>query len=238
MDNARAGGSVTRRRAVASIAIAGALAASGCGSLFPDIYRYRLTVEVDTPQGLKSESSVIQVETREGIGFLGPEASGLSTRVNGEAVAVDFPGGQTLFALLSRSNDPDAAAGYAIDGLLPKLVDRGGDGKAWFHNLKIMRAKTEAAALDPTDYPMLVRFRDPQNPKSVNVVDPGNLAASFGPGIGLKRITVQMTDDPVTKRIEKRLGWLNQLDDYRTDPKNPFTNTLPREISGLRSPMR
>lgn len=48
------------------------------------------------------------------------------------------------------------------------------------------------------------------------------------------RITVEITDLPVTAEIVDRLPWLKQLDRFRSDPKNPFTNTLPREISRLR----
>ena len=44
--------------------------------------------------------------------------------------------------------------------------------------------------------------------QAVQRVDPANLAASFGPGIRLKRITVEVTDDDVTTGIEKRLQWL------------------------------
>jgi hypothetical protein len=55
---------------------------------------------------------------------------------------------------------------------------------------------------------MLVRFGDLRDPRSVEKVDPGNLAASFGPGFALRRITVQLTEDDVTTGIGKRLGWL------------------------------
>ncbi|MGB7418161.1 MAG: hypothetical protein WA918_03180, partial [Erythrobacter sp.] len=33
-------------------------------------------------------------------------------------------------------------------------------------------------------------------------------AATFGEGTSLKRITVKLTDDPVTTGIDERLGWL------------------------------
>lgn len=57
---------------------------------------------------------------------------------------------------------------------------------------------------------MLVTFEGIGDPTSVKQVEPGNLAANFGPGVRLKAITVEMTDDPVTSGIEKRLGWLPQ----------------------------
>lgn len=57
-------------------------------------------------------------------------------------------------------------------------------------------------------YPMLVTFSDLGDPASVERVDPDDLAASFGDGVRLKRVTVQMTDDPVTTGITTRLPWL------------------------------
>ncbi len=62
-------------------------------------YRYRLTVEVDTPKGLKSGSGVVEVHTTEQ-GSWNIDSPGLiSTEVYGEAVAVDLPSGSTLFAV-------------------------------------------------------------------------------------------------------------------------------------------
>ena len=39
-------------------------------------------------------------------------------------------------------------------------------------------------------------------------VDPDDLAATFGEGVTLERVTVQKTSDPVTSGFEERLGWL------------------------------
>jgi hypothetical protein len=42
----------------------------------------------------------------------------------------------------------------------------------------------------------------------VELVDPLNIATSFGSGVTLTRASVEITDDPVTKGIETRLPWL------------------------------
>jgi hypothetical protein len=39
----------------------------------------------------------------------------------------------------------------------------------------------------PGEMPLLVRFRDMNDPKTLERVDPNDLAASFGPGVYLKR---------------------------------------------------
>ena len=47
---------------------------------------------------------------------------------------------------------------------------------------------------------MIVKFRDLNDPKSVEMVDPV--------AIGVKRIVIETTGDAVTAGIEERLGWL------------------------------
>ena len=82
--------------------------------------------------------------------------------------------------------------------------------------------------LDPSDYPLLVTFTDMTGPQTVQKEDQDILAATFGPGVLLKCITAEITDEPVTERkIESVLGWLNDIKKYQTDPNNIFTNTLP-----------
>lgn len=72
-----------------------ALAVCGCGSQ-ADSYRQRITVEVDTPEGVMTGSSVSEVKWR----YSSRGSSRASSR--GEAVAVDLPGGRTLFALMTQ----------------------------------------------------------------------------------------------------------------------------------------
>lgn len=222
-----------------------ALVLGACG-LIDDTptYRYRMTVEVDTPEGLKSGSSVIEVDSS--LGFPGIDFSqqswGFSTR--GEAAMVDLGERGVLFALLRSEQSVDWASNVLL-WLIP-MPDMP-DGTLWkeaslqrFQDMLDNKELIELPQTLPgTDYsaarPMLVTFGDLSDPTSVAKVDPDNLAASFGEGFSLRRITVQLTDDPVTTGIDKRLPWLTNLDAYRTDPDNPFTNTLPSEIGGLRS---
>lgn len=57
-----------------------------------------------------------------------------------------------------------------------------------------------------TILPRLVRFRNINDPTlpilsstyDLVAVSPYDLAASFGPGVQLKRVTLQLTDDPIT----------------------------------------
>lgn len=87
--------------ALAAIILSGCAVAEEAEDKAPD-YRYRLTVEVETPEGLKTGSSVIEVQqsvgrtTMDGFGEL------LILRIRGEAVAVDLPDGRTPYATWSQ----------------------------------------------------------------------------------------------------------------------------------------
>jgi hypothetical protein len=198
------------RRGMLGMLVGGAVALlSACNPLRGSNYRFRMTVEVETPEGLRTGSSVYDVK---GIGTndLITGDKGARSELRGEAVAVDMPNGQTLFVLLRMAN------GTSSDDNLAPMSMKAMDPayKYNFHKEESaqrissgdgIRSPADVAELD---YPLLVTFTDIDDPRSVQRVDPANLAASFGPGIRLKRITVEVTDDDVTTGIEKRLGWL------------------------------
>ena len=180
----------------------------------PD-YRYRLTVEVETPEGLRTGSSVIEVQQTLMRAGGSPANQAVRWRVRGEAVAVDLPGGKTLFALLRSDNDPDWASRVYV--LLAPQENKGFED-ALDDVLELTGKRTLPRMWPPvafleerSAYPMMVTFGDLADPTSVAEVDPDDLAAAFGEGVKLKRITVELTDDPVTSGIEARLGWLQRL---------------------------
>ena len=201
-----------------------ALPLSACGSddTAPD-YRYRLTVEVDTAEGLKAGSSVIEVEQRLVRPGSSPANTGVERRVRGEAVAVDLPGGKTLSALLRSDNNVNWAS-YVMQMLAPHI-----DSETFaqqLDNMLLLKGEIVLARTFPpvghlkerSAYPMLVTFGAPDDPTSVERVDPDDLAMTFGEGISLGRITVQITDEPVPTGIEKRLEWLSEYPEPRLDP--------------------
>lgn len=187
----------------------------------PD-YRYRLTIEVETPEGLKSGSSVIEVEQKLVGGGSDPGAGqSLSLRVRGEAVAVDLPDGQTLYALLRSENNIEWA-GWVYLRLNP--CDKG-EAACEDNVLEVTGEQTlprmwRANVLqdERSAYPTFVTFDDEADPTSVKLVDPDDLAASFGAEVALRRIIVELTDDRVTKGIEDRLGWLGEYPEPSLKP--------------------
>jgi len=62
--------------------------------------------------------------------------------------------------------------------------------------------------ITPEALPDLVTFADIDDPRSVIEVDPNNLQATLGQGVTWNEITLEMTDEPITTGIEKKLPWL------------------------------
>lgn len=217
-----------------------ALSLAGCGLVndVPD-YRYRLTVEVETPDGLRTGSSVIEVSTSIASEYSIPTPGAVYFRARGEAVAVDLGEGRTLFALLRSTGNVDWAGNLMIR-LAPTSRKIGREGVLERYNAMLrMREprvlpryfRNEGHLSNVPAWPMLVTFGDLDDPTSVELVDPDDFAASFGEGVSLKRITVQVTDDPVTTGIEERLGWLGEYPEPSLDPDHgPRDFSLPATL--------
>ena len=181
--------------------------------------RYRMTVVVDTPEGIKTGSSVIEARVSRQLPVMGSD--GVVYRVRGEAVVVDLPGGQSIFALLG--NEPYHVAlpsnglrrGRSEPHVAPDLDARERDAADW----PALRRNEPLITLAPDDYPRLVRFRDLADPATVELIDPLNLDSSLGAGHRLLRITIQPTEEESTPTVEQRLPWLNTtLTNYLPGP--------------------
>jgi hypothetical protein len=121
----------------------------------------------------------------------------------GEAVVVDFGEKGLLFALL-KGDDMHSDANWIVRTAFG--IERFSPPDAELRKLGSLSGKTE---LQFGQLPMLVRFRDINDPKSVERVDPNNLSATFGPGVMLEKATIEITLASVTTGIEKRLVWLD-----------------------------
>lgn len=205
---------ISRFLSALALALLGLLALSACGHR-SETFRYRLTLEVETPQGLRSGSSVIEVRMTEtgDDALIPPEGKGVQSRVRGEAAAVDLPDGRVLFALLRAPGYLGDAAGLPYAAFDPPRPKGNYEVIRQTQALRDMKGVAVVPRMLPplghlperSAYPTLVTFADIDDPTSVQLVDPDDLAATFGEGTALRRITVQITDDPVTTGIEERL---------------------------------
>ncbi len=197
------------RRSLLRVVAGGALfSLTGCSSRSAS-YRFRMTVEVETPQGIKTGSSVMEVRVARGMAI--GDQSGISSGIFGEAVVVDLPSGP-LFILLQIPDAGPPLQEIVPDALLAMSSDTSESadevmtntaklGSTWFGSYKaeLPRTRDNGSQASNNNWPMMVRFRDINDPKSVERVDPE--------AVGVKRILLETTGDDVTVGIEKRLGW-------------------------------
>jgi hypothetical protein len=178
---------------------------AGCGGLFPNKYRFKLTVDVDTPSGSRSGSSVYQVTASNSAGVL-PEERKRDWAVKGEAAAVELPNGQLLLSLLRTTNPKRqdlalmsmAAFDPAFRNDVVESAKRISDGDG-------TRTK---AQLDSSEYPLLVLFENPADKTSIREINPAGLASDLGAGYAIRGIAVELTGDAVTDGLSRRLPWL------------------------------
>ena len=204
----------------------------------PAEVRYRVTVEVRAGDEIVSGSSVMAFRLKRSWAVMPYDAE-----FEGEAISVDIPGHGTLFALLGGMS-PVARPEQNTLSMLPER-QFGDFGRAMRRQptlggdrvddiRRISKQIGATVQLDCTlpplynDCPMLVRFRDISDPKTIEMVEWGNMAKTFGPGFGLERITVQITDAPVSTGIKRRLPWLSGYPEPSLDPSHGlYDRSLP-----------
>ncbi len=140
--------------------------------LYPTItYRYRLTIEFNTPDGIKSGSSVIEVKTDQWPKFLSNLFGGKTADVNyiGEAVFVDLGNGKNAVGLLSHGH-------YGQINRIRKLAPMA------FLNTRFTSSSTSGASkkisqligsseeLTRDLIPTIATFKDLNKPESVEVI--------------------------------------------------------------------
>ena len=204
-------------------------------------HKYRLTVEVETPEGVKSASGVMAVH---------PDRSysrGGRTTTRGDAVYVDLGGGRNLVALLAHVVDKS----LDLDGT-NYVALRAYRAAAGGRNVSFNEMSRLSGAVPVKDLaiPVLVSFADPGDPATARMVTPDAVEAALGNGIRLRAILAEVVPnglwpldfggalgEPVTRGIEARLPWLRGPDDAAgralkaaglpgregVDPKQAFT---------------
>jgi hypothetical protein len=202
--------------AVGCAAVAGLLALIVVASVswwlaYPYLYpvyaaRYELRLDVDTPQGVKTGSSVM--EARYGWQpTLGGITSSVKNGFSGEAVFVDLGDGKNLVVTLT---DDRSKRKESIDALyLPMRVFPFTPHDKALTKTDIENARSKGPVNVPLErLPLVITFSNIADPKSVKRVDPSKLEASFGVGYHIASATVEMTEKPLRATITKELPWL------------------------------
>jgi hypothetical protein len=178
-------------------------------------HKYRLTVEIETPAGIKSASNVIAVFPDRGY------SRGGRTRIGGDAIFVDLGSGKNLVSLLAHLDKS-----LDLEGMNYLALRAYGAGRGARVSFKDMSQMSGAVPVTGTLIPVLLTFGDPGNPGSARVVAPDNAEQTLGKGFRLHGMTAEVVPngwwpidfggrlgEPVTRDIEGRLPWLKGTDD-------------------------
>jgi hypothetical protein len=220
-------------RAIVVLGVLGLIGFVGFRTLFGEqtvSWHQRLTVIVDTPNGEVRGAAVTEITKTETMGSLVPmEARGVHSKVRGEAVAVEVLPGRWLFALLDGRGDGLGKAEYLANSAFGLLEAAGSDGKrSYAAAMAKLREQPfeKPSTIPPSDYPLLVTFDDIARPETV--VDPSDLAATFGQGMALKAMTLEVTEEGVTEGyLRSLLGWLGPYPEQALGPATGGTTNIP-----------
>ena len=177
-------------------------------------YKYRLSIEVSTPSGVKSASGVLAVHPYRGYG------SGGKTKTKGDALFVDLGNSKNLIAILAHG---DGGADADEINYLPLRAYTAAGRNVSFRNVS---QQTGTVPITGALVPVLLTFSNPGDPKSARVVAPDDLQSAFGDGTALRGVSVEAVPNglwpldfggplgtPVTRGVEAKLRWWNLPDD-------------------------
>jgi hypothetical protein len=169
-------------------------------------WNQKMTVEVEVGGQIVTGSSVTRVSVSYQPRLL-PEITALTRDIRGEAVDVQLPDGRHVFALLSSPDNVDYTA--SIAGKLFADIPHDSHGGAWTGLFSAVSRLRETRDLPLDLYPLFVTFDNIADPATVRQVDPKDFAATLGPGVALKRVTLGITDESVSEKLgDDVLGWL------------------------------
>lgn len=173
-------------------------------------HKYRLTIEVETPDGVRSGAGVLSVHPDRGYSRNG------STVTRGDAVLVDLGGGKNLLALLAHRGDKGLDLAE-VNFVALRAYNAAGH-KTSFKDISRM---TGAVPVTGSLIPVLATFTDLADPRTMRETKPDDLT-SVGQGFRLRGVSAEVVPnglwpidfggwlgEPVTRGIGAKLPWLN-----------------------------
>lgn len=205
----------------------------GCGRR--ESYRYKLTLAVNTPEGVKRASNVVEVQ----FSGVSVPARGVMHDLNGEALYLDLGAGRRpliisiVNQLHQRKDVRWSRDGGPSEILLAKLYGAQLSGEDLLEKISSISKARGSHKISPDDLPDILTFADVNVPGSVLEVDRHDLSATFGANVSWDTITLEITDEPITRDINSKLPWLRnyfeknlRLDGSAYGSKNELANIL------------
>lgn len=182
----------------------------------PD-HKYRLTVDVETPVGVRSASNVLSVRPNRSYSGSGSGSSVPQTK--GDALFIDLGERKNLVVLMAYGED---GSNFEDPSFLPTRLYGTMDRRVGFRDVKNL-AGAPPVPVPERLWPVFVTFADPADPTSVRRVNPHDLESSLGKGYRLRGVSLAVVangfwpidfggvlGEPVTRGIEQKLPWLSR----------------------------
>ena len=200
-----------KRMICIAMAVAFSLSMSACTSangFSNEKIRYKMTVTVETPEGIKTGYAVREASRYTEPSILPDQGGAFYNITKGEAVVVDLEQRGVLFVLLGGEWE----AKIVFKALATST-------KADMQDLEPLMKKWGT--------PRFVYFKDINDPKTVSGANYRDLERDFGAGVFLKQITTEIVKEPINLGIvDKFLPWLSERSKLRgsigSAPETPF----------------
>lgn len=199
------------------LGVATALSLWGCNPFGPSSYRYKMTIVLETPDGIRAFSTV------RSISYSSRFDGGYNGHARGQALIMDLPGGPVFALMRGADGDVDYAATIAESALEGTPLPNGAN-RDYEHGgfAEIFPTTPRIRSYMPKNpLPLFVRFQDINDPRTVERVDPAS--------IGLRRITLEKTRESMTSGIEDRLPWWKEYKDRHFDGTSTVLQDLTTE---------
>jgi hypothetical protein len=176
-------------------------------------YRYRLIVEVEFDGQSTVGSSVVEVQwsKQPQVG----SASPWNQTIKGQAAFVDLGNHGCLIATLF------GAEYFPFDAFLPAQSEARTfiPNEKRLQDLKSIKGK---ALLRGPNYPLVLWLPDRNKPGSARGVPTSNLPVEVSGSVKLLSIAVQVTSDPLSTDLNKKIPWLRTWAEEQKKPKIPW----------------
>jgi hypothetical protein len=168
-------------------------------------YRYRLHLSLEVGGKVHTGSSVIEV-----VWGCGPKIAGLgrcAPSLGGQAAVIDLGSRGVVVAALHNGETPPSDG--AIDAVWFGAAAFG--NKSTNDELPALPRLSGRRDLSPDNFPRLIWFSNPADPKSAKKITVGDVANVIDPTARFTEAFVEITRDPIVVDIANKLPWYPEL---------------------------
>lgn len=178
-------------------------------------YNYQLIISVRDHGELRMVSSVVGVRESSS-----PTGAANRPQVCGEAMVIPLQSGRFIFVLLEGGQvEPQKGRARWLAAPTQVLLHRLGLPGNWASGddtgIRKLGDIRQSFQLLPYEWPEIVTFKNAKDPRTILRVDPENESATLGEGVEIERLTLQVTNDAITRgQLKSVLPWFDSSKEH------------------------